>query len=400
MELKSGFPLSLIRNGLVANYPKLERDTRTDVIVIGGGISGALTAWHLVMKGIDCIVVDARTVGLGSTCASTSLLQYELDTPLHRLADRIGEKKATRAYLLCREAIDKLTRLGTRIGFPGIEKRQSLYFAATKKDSLWLEKEYAARKNAGFSVSFLAGKEMLRKAGFEAPAAILSEDGAQTNAYLFTHYLLEHALKKGLRVYDRSPIVSIRHQRRVVTLRTANGNTIKARTVVYATGYETVNYIDQPIVQLHSTYAVASEPLSDPRPFWKNDRLLWNTADPYLYMSTTDDNRIIIGGRDESFYSPSKRDKLIISKTKKLSADFRKLFPGISFIPEFSWTGTFGSTRDSLPYIGPYSKKPNSFFALGFGGNGIVFSQIAAEITAGYLTGKKPKDAALFSFER
>jgi glycine/D-amino acid oxidase-like deaminating enzyme len=400
MELKSGYPLSLIRNGLVANYPKLEKDVRTDVVILGGGISGALTAWHLVREGIDCIVVDARTIGLGSTCASTSLLQYELDTPLHKLMDMIGERNAIRTYLLCKEAIDKLIKLGARIGFPGIERRQSLYYAATKKDLPSLEKEFAARKKAGLEVSYLREKDMMRKAGFAAPAAILSEDGAQTNAYLFTHYLHKHAIAKGLKVYDRSPAVSIRHHRRNVELRTANGNTIMAKTLVYATGYETVNYIDQPIVKLHSTYAVASEPMSDPKPFWKNDRLLWNTADPYLYMSTTEDNRIIIGGRDEKFYSPAKRDKLIKSKTKRLSADFRKLFPGISFIPEFSWTGTFGSTPDSLPYIGPYKKKPNSYFALGFGGNGIVFSHIAAEMTAGYLAGKKLKDAALFSFER
>src|SRR5688572_26225036 len=130
MELKSGYPLSLIRNGLVTNYPKLEKDIRTSIAIIGGGISGALTAWHLTMKGIDCVVTDARTIGLGSTCASTSLLQYELDTPLHQLAEMIGEKKAAKTYLLCKEAIDKLIRLGDRIGFPGVEKRQTLYYAA------------------------------------------------------------------------------------------------------------------------------------------------------------------------------------------------------------------------------------------------------------------------------
>jgi glycine/D-amino acid oxidase-like deaminating enzyme len=117
-------------------------------------------------------------------------------------------------------------------------------------------------------------------------------------------------------------------------------------------------------------------------------------------MRTTPDNRIIVGGRDEDFYSPEKRDELIAAKTKKLTHDFGKVFPHINFIPEFSWTGTFGSTKDGLPFIGPYKKLPNSYFALGFGGNGITFSLIAAEIIADMLTGRKTPVAKIFSFER
>ena len=79
MNLKSGYPYSLIKNGLVEEYPKLQQDKTTDDIIIGGGISGALTAYHLTSAGLSCIVADARRIGLGSTCASTSLLQHEQD---------------------------------------------------------------------------------------------------------------------------------------------------------------------------------------------------------------------------------------------------------------------------------------------------------------------------------
>ena len=169
---------------------------------------------------------------------------------------------------------------------------------------------------------------------------------------------------------------------------------------MYATGYEVVQYIDKPIVKLQSTYATISEPLSLKKPFWKNDMLLWNTANPYLYIRTTPDNRIIVGGRDEEFYSPVKRDALIAAKTKRLTYDFHKIFPAINFIPEFTWTGTFASTKDGLPFIGTYKKLPNSYFALGFGGNGITFSLIAAEIIAGLMKGKKNLGEKIFSFDR
>ena len=108
----------------------------------------------------------------------------------------------------------------------------------------------------------------------------------------------------------------------------------------------------------------------------------------------------MVGGRDENFYSPAKRNKLIKTKSKQLAAAFNRLLPGYEFIPEFNWAGSFGYTRDGLPYIGTLSKWPNSYFALGFGGNGITFSMIASEIIIGLLVGKKIRGAEVFSFDR
>ena len=400
MDLKSGLPFSLIKSGLVADYPKLEHDIKTDVVIIGGGISGALAAYYLIKNNIPCVVVDARTIGLGSTAASTSLLQYEIDTPLHKLINFVGTKNAVKSYWLCAQAIDKLNQIRKEIKFTNFETKQSLYYAATKKDVAELETEYRIRKQHGFKVSLLKEDAVFKKTGLHAPAAILSAKAAQTDAYLFTHSLLQYNIKKGLMVFDRTPITDIRHSTKTVKLTTENGKTLQAKKIIYATGYETVNYIDKKILKLQSTYAIASEVLSTPKPFWKNDMLIWNTANPYLYIRTTEDNRIIVGGRDENFYSPGRRDKLLKKKTKQLSKDFLKLFPDINFTPEFSWTGTFGSTKDGLPFIGTYNKLPNSYFALGFGGNGITFSLIAAEIITAFLRGKKNKDAAIFSFDR
>ena len=91
---------------------------------------------------------------------------------------------------------------------------------------------------------------------------------------------------------------------------------------------------------------------------------------------------------------PEERKKNLLVK------DFKKVFPNIEFKPEFTWTGTFGETEDGLPFIGTYNKLPNSYFALGFGGNGITFSLIAAEIITDLILGKENKDAQIFSFDR
>ena len=401
MTLKAGYPFPLIKDGLPFTFPKLDRDLTTDVAILGAGISGALVRYHLINAGVECVTIDARTIGLGSTSASTSLLQYEIDVPLHELTEKIGKDKAEQAYHLCSDAIDKLEVIIRDRGVDYFERKKSLYFAAYKKDVAKLKKEFEARKAAGFKVRYLEADEIRTKFGFEAPGAILSDQGAQTNAYMMTHCLLQHKHKHGKAhdIYDRSPVVDIKHSKDGVVLKTESGHQVKAKKLVYATGYEVVDFIDKHIVDLLSTYAVVSEQYNE-RQFWTDEVLLWNTADPYLYMRTTPDNRVLVGGRDVNFHDHHKRDKLMRKKTKLLAKDVNKLFPHLKFTPEFAWTGTFGATKDGLPYIGPYDKLPNSYFALGFGGNGITFSLIAAEIITDLVTGRKNPNLELFSFGR
>lgn len=400
MDLKSGYPFSLIRYGMPYDYPALTASAKTDVVIIGGGISGALAAYYMVKAGIDCIVVDGRTIGLGSTCASTSLLQYEIDVPLQLLIAKIGSRNAVRAYKACGKSIDTLAAIAKKIGFPEFDRRKSLYFAAHEKDISLLRGEYEVRKQNGFKVHYLDGDAVQKKFGFTSPGAILSEQAAQADAYQFTYALHQYGISRGLKVYDRTYIKKIQRHKKGVTLKTEAGFSINARKVICATGYEATELIRKKIVTLQSTYATISENIPDGIETWAGEALLWNTASPYLYLRHTSDNRIVIGGRDEPFYNPARRDKLIRRKSALLAKDFQRLFPDIPFKNEFSWTGTFGSTADGLPFIGAYPRLDHTYFALGFGGNGITFSLIAAEMLTALFLGKKHKDMEIYSFNR
>ena len=201
-------------------------------------------------------------------------------------------------------------------------------------------------------------------------------------------------------MFDRTEVCTIEYKTRGVKLITGSGCTVKAIKIVNASGYEITEFINNKILKLNSTYALASEQLQSNIPIWNNNTVLWNTANPYLYIRATTDGRIIIGGRDEEYYNPLRRDKLIERKTAQLKKDFFKLFPNTELVPEFSWTGTFGSTSDALPYIGKYHKTPHTYYALGFGGNGITFSVIAAEIIRDMIMGKRNVDSNICSFTR
>jgi glycine/D-amino acid oxidase-like deaminating enzyme len=399
MNLRSGLPYFLLKRGLPFNYPKLESSITTEVAILGGGVSGALMAHHLTHAGIECVVVDGRSVGMGSTSASTSLLQYEIDVPLTKLTQLRGEEAARTAFTLCKDSITEIGSIAQQLGIEYFHPRKSLYFAANRNDKTFIEREHQARKDAGFNVELIYDKEVEKLFGFSAAAAILSHHGAQIDAYSFTHDLLQYNIRKGLKVFDRSMIKSIVHSGSRIKLKTENGSVITASYLVNATGYEVVNFIRKKIVKLLSTYAIISEHLEQ-HPFPLNDEtLFWNSADPYLYMSALD-GRVMIGGRDEPFYNPTKRDKLIKKKSAQLTRDFKKLLPHIPFVPEFQWAGTFGATADGLPYIGNIRGRNNVFYALGFGGNGITFSEVAAGIITDLILGRPNENAKLFSFDR
>jgi glycine/D-amino acid oxidase-like deaminating enzyme len=399
MELTAGYPFWLIKDGLPFQYPILQGNISSEVSIIGGGISGALSAYFLTEAGVECVLLDGRTIGLGSTCASTSLLQYELDTPLHQLIEMVGKTIAVRAYQLCGLSIDILIAIMEKIGYQEFDRRKSLYFTAHSSQKNFIKKEFDARRNAGFNVDILTRDQIEIEYGMKAQYAILSQEGAAINAYALTHALLQYSIKKGLRVYDRSKIKSVKYNPDNVVLTTEDGQMIDSKKLINASGFEIVNFISKDIVDLYCTYAVISENALEKKEIWKDGVMIWNTDDPYLYLRLTKDNRIIIGGRDERFSTKTSRE-IFQKKASLLQKDFEKIFPNIAFKSEFAWSGTFGKTKDSLPYIGQYTKTPNTYYALGFGGNGITFSVVAAQILTDLIKGKLNNDAEIFSFGR
>lgn len=401
MDIRTDNPFWLMKNGLLKVYPSLKADISTDYAIIGGGITGALIAWYLTKAGISTAVFDRRHIGMGSTCASTALLQYEIDTPLYKLAEMVGEKNAARSYKLCIAAIDALEAIAKKLKLNDFERKPSFCYASRKKDVPdQIEKEYEIRRKHDIDVEIWSEKEIAAKFPFAAPAALYSpKDAAQTDAYRLTHALHQDAISAGARVFDKTEIKEVEHKPRGVVLKTQNGCVVKAKKLVVASGYESVNYLPFNIIRLHSTFALVSEPVEE-KEVWHQNCLIWETARPYLYMRTTSDNRVIVGGKDEPFQSPGKRDKLLNRKTREIVAAFHRKFPEINLVPDFKWAGTFAETADGLPYIGSIRQFPNTIFALGFGGNGITFSQIAAEIISDQAAGKKNADAPIFSFER
>lgn len=401
MNLKSNEPFWLLKNGLIATYPSLKSDEKCDVLVIGGGITGSLIAHQMVKDGYETVLIDKRELCNGSTSATTSMLQYEIDVPLYELIELIGEKGAVASYKACSEAIDTIESLSGKIhSKAGFKRKKSLYFASKKKDAEWLKKEYEARKNAGFEVKWLNADQILEDFGFENTyGGILSKQGASIDAFLFAHELFAHNIRKGLKIFDKTEMVEVEHHKGFNIVKVDSGFQIRAKKIIYCIGYESKTLLKENFVNLKSTYAVVSEVDKDK---FKNiaNTLVWNTDDPYIYLRTTDDGRLLMGGGDEDFYDAEKRDAILHKKEKEILKELKKIKPDYHFYPDFVWAGTFGETKDGLPYIGEHQKFRNSYFVLGFGGNGITFSVAGMAMTSLFMKGKKHLLSRYFKFGR
>ena len=90
LNLRTGKPVWLIPKPRIGRHEKLRKHIRSEVVVVGGGISGALIAHRLTDMGMQVTIVDSRKIGSGSTAASTAILSYEADVNLRDLIKQIG----------------------------------------------------------------------------------------------------------------------------------------------------------------------------------------------------------------------------------------------------------------------------------------------------------------------
>jgi glycine/D-amino acid oxidase-like deaminating enzyme len=183
--------------------------------------------------------------------------------------------------------------------------------------------------------------------------------------------------------------------------RTDGDRNIDAQHVIFATGYETPEEFPEVygLCRLSSIYALATHPLP-PQCIWPQRALIWDTGNPYLYARTGAGGRVIIGGKDEPFSNAEARDGAIAQKVKALLEGFEIIHSLGRPQVETAWAGTFAAQEDGLPYIGMYPAYPEFYFALGYGGNGITFSLIAAQMIRDAILRRPNPATRVFSFQR
>ena len=378
-------------------YSPLTHDVVADVAIIGAGVTGAMAAQALAATGRKVVVVDRRAPLAGSTSATTALLQYELDTPISVLQKSLGASRAAHAWQRSKLALDTLAAKIQALDLDCDAHRvTSLYLAGNVLNARKLAEEGRLRRAGGLFNDYLPRDLLASQHGISRDAALMSYDNLSVNPLKLAAGFLLDAIRNGAVIHAPVTIDRVDNRRGKVEVRTAGGQTITAQHVVYATGYEIPKKLRSRRFRLQSTYAIATRP--QPENLWPGKSLIWEASDPYLYLRTTEDGRVICGGEDESFRDEKRRDALLAKKTKRLEAKLKALFPHIDSHADHAWAGTFGVTRTSLPVIGALPGQKNVYGIMAFGGNGITFSALASELITTLITGGRDPDQDLFAF--
>jgi len=400
LDLHTGRPVWTAYRAPAVPTADLTRDIRADVLVVGLGVSGAMICETLTAAGRQVVGIDRRGPVKGSTAATTALVSFELDMPLSILSSKIGKDRAERAWRRSRLALASLKARIEELAIPcGLGERLSIYLAGNVLDGRGLAEEERRRRAAGLHALYMRHADLQARFGIDRKGgALVSAGNLVLDPRKLTAGLLLTAAERGARFHAPVEATGFETERDSVRVATANGPVITAGTVILATGYELAGIVPASNHKIISTWAIATK--RQPRSLWPQNALVWEASDPYLYARTTSDGRIICGGEDEEFPDEEKRDSLIADKSKAIATKLGRLFPGLDTAPEFAWTGSFGTTATGMPIIGRVPGHANVFAVLGYGGNGITFSQLASEIIGSALSGTVDCDANLFAFAK
>jgi glycine/D-amino acid oxidase-like deaminating enzyme len=378
---------------------ELETDTRCDVAIVGGGITGALVAEHLTAMGRDVVLIDREREGFGSTAASTAMLQWEIDLKLSELAALYGFPAAAEVYRQSFQAVAGLRSLVVDLAIPcGFAPRQTVYLAAGESGPRELLEEASLRERAGLPGSFVEHAALREAFGFDRAAAIVSPGSAEADPLSLCHGLLATAVRRGARLI-RDEAVAFDSAGHSAAVSLASGRVVEANAIVLATGYVVPDIVRDDLHRVASSWAIATVP-QQPQALWPGPALVWEASEDYCYCRTTTDGRIVFGGEDKAFDDPDRREALGPAKTRALQARLHALIPQASLDLSHAWSGAFGQTQDGLPLIGRVPGQPRLLAAYGYGGNGITFSFLASRLIGALVDGREEDWLRHFAIDR
>jgi glycine/D-amino acid oxidase-like deaminating enzyme len=385
------------------DYPRAKGEIDRDIVIIGGGLTGCAAAYACATAGIRAVVLEAGRVGQHGAGRSAGLLLPDPGPSFRELSQAHGLRAARSAFQSWRRATLDAAALIRRLGIKCGLDAQDAFVVSTRDDERALRRELEARAAAGLDAAWLARKQLVATAALEGAGAIRMRDAFTLDPYRACVGLAATAVKRGVPIHERTPVRKVRIGRKHVEV-IAAGATIRAKTVIVATGVATAEYRQlRRHFSARESYLVLTEvvPAGVRRALGTRGATMADTRTPRHRIRFTDDDRILVGGADQAVTPERKRDAVLVQRTGQLMYELLTMYPVISgLMPEYGWDLPYGDTADGLPYVGPHRNFPRHLFALGCGGDSVTGAFLAARIVLRHLQGTPDKADAVFSWTR
>ena len=395
-----GDPIFTKINKHKKQYEYLTKDIDTEVIIVGGGVTGSIVGYYFSKNNIPAVILEKERIAHGSTSITTSLLQYELDSNARDLEEYTSLENIITSYKLGLKALDELDEFIKEYGNKcKYEKKDTLLYTAKECEVKAMEEEDKTRKNAGIDVKFISKED--NPFSLDIKGGVYGVNGgAQLDPYEYTHQLLEVSCNMGLQVFENTEVMDINYEQDGVEVTTSFGYKVRGKKVIIATGYNTERFTKRNFGAKTVTYNIATKPVKN-FDGWFNRVLIRDKCDPYNYFRTTSDNRIIAGGEDVDFYTNIKNEKLAKEKYSILLNRIKNMFPNIKDIEiDYEYCGGFISSQDNLGYIGEDPNHKNLWFCLGYGANGILFAILGGMMLSKLYKNEIDENLKLFKVDR
>lgn len=351
----------------LSRFPSLCGERKTDVLVIGGGMAGLLTAYLLTQKGIQTVLVEQGRLCGGTTAGTTAKITAQHGLLYHKLLHASGEAYAKQYYAANTRAVEALKSLCKEADCALEEKDNFVYSEDRRK----IEKELAALQKIGVPAKYRQSLSI----PVSAEAVGFEKQGQ------FHPLQLAAFLAKDLTIYENTRVTEM-----VGTTAVTQQGKIRAEKVVVATHFPFLNKHGSYFLKLyqHRSYVLALEGAPLPDAMYVSD------SKKGFSFSSFGDFLLLGGGGHRTGKQGGSYPAL---------RDFRtQHYPTAQ--ERFAWAAQDTMSLDSVPYIGPYSKNtPNLYVATGFNKWGMTGSMVSAEILSRMVPGEDT-DASVFSPSR
>ena len=352
----------------------LDKDIKTDTIIIGAGMAGILIGYMLKQNGIDVILIDAAEMASGNTKNTTAKITSQHDLIYDKLISEFGEKKA-RQYAKANELAIKKYKEITKERKIECEFEEKSAYVYSLNEVENIKKEVEAANKLGISAEFVESINL----PFEIKGAVKFNNQAQFNPLKFLK-----DISNDLVIYENTRALEIK-ENLVIT----NRGNITANNIVVATHYPIMNAPGYYFMKMHQerSYVIALENADN-----VNGMYIDVEENGCSFRNYKD--LLLLGAIDQRTGENEKGG--CYDKLRKIAKD---LYPNSK--EKYHWSAQDCMTIDKIPYIGKYSDKtPNIYVATGFNKWGMTSSMVSAMIISDMILDKENDFSEIFSPKR
>lgn len=353
------------------HFPALKEDRKTDVLIIGGGITGILCAYFLHRAGVDYLLVEGKQICSGETKNTTAKITSQHGLLYHKLLEKNGLEYASKYLEINQLAVEKYRQLceKTECGFTS--KSSYVYSLDDKRK---LEKEMYALDKIGFYAVLNKTWEL----PFQTAGAVMFLDQAQFHPLQFIKNIA-----KNLHIYENSLVTELAPH----IAKTHQGITIRYDKAIFATHFPIDNKHGMYFMKMyqHRSYVISLQNGPHLKGMYVDEA---NGGMSFRHQG----NSLLIGGGAHRTGKPGGNWK----ELREFAANY---YPNLK--EEYHWAAQDCMTLDEVPYIGPYSKNMEGcFVATGFNKWGITSSMVSAMLLTDMILDKKNDFAEIFNPSR